>query len=568
MSLAVVAMAFQLQATAAGSLETLTSTGRDVDSAGRLRRAREAQAWFERTRRSHLPWVESSGDRCEVRIGRFCWWYDDRAPVLPPEPSVVSARRDALISDLDSLATLHPGDDWLAGLRIHYRIDAGRHAEADSAARTCRATGWWCAALQGFAAHVRGDAGRADSSFAAALSRMDGPTRCQWTDIHTLLPSDTRDAYESMSCTARESLARRYWLLSRPRLSAPANEWRNEFYARRVQGWIASRTTTPHNMTWGADQEELLLRYGWPDTWGRVRPSGALSSAGEPGIIGHDPSPSFVFAPREALLDSLAIAGDAAWDLRSRLGESRYKPRDVRRIAEVAVQVARFRRDDGMLVAAAWTMRDDSVVAPLARLAASIDDSITIVSEPQPAQRGTSVVRLPGFARLVGIEITDSVSGTLARSRTAFAQERDGALMSLSDILFYRVGAEPASALDSALVHAIPGDTVGRDRPLGVFWETYGLPEVGDSANVAITVQRIDRSWFRSTRQALGIADVDSPLRIGWSDARGAGSPIAPHAISLDLANLPAGRYRVTVSVTPTNGPSALSAREFELRAP
>ena len=568
MPLAVLAMVLQLQGTAAGSAAARSSAARDVDSLGQLRRARDAQAWFERTRRSNLPWVASSGDRCEVRIGRFCWWYDDQAPVLPPEPRVVTMRRDALISDLDSLASLHLGDDWLAGLRIHYRIDAGRHAQADTAAGACRATAWWCAAVQGYAAHVRGDDRRADSSFAAALSRMDEPTRCQWTDIHTLLPSDTRERYESMSCTTRESLARRYWLLSRPRLTAPANEWRNEFFARRVQGWIAARSKTPHNMTWGADQEELLLRYGWPETWGRVRPSGALSSAGEPGIIGHDPSPSFVFAPREELLDSLAVAGDAAWDLRSRFGESRYKPRDVRRIAAVAVQLARFRRDDTVLVAAAYSTSDDSLVSPIARLAASIDDSVTIVGEAQSARRGTSVVRLPGFPRLTGIEITDSVSGTLARSRTTYAPERAGAHTSLSDILFYRVGPEPAPELDSALSRAIPGDTVGRDRPLGLFWETYGLPVIGDSVDVAITVERVDRSWFRSTRQALGIADVDRPLRIRWSDSRGAGSPIAPHAVSLDLTNLSAGRYRVTLSVTPTDGPAALSSREFELRAP
>ena len=568
MALEVLAMILQLQISAGGGAPAASSEMRRIDSLGRFRRAREAQAWFERTRRSNLPWVASSGDRCEVRIGRFCWWYDDQSPVLPPEPRVVSLRRDALISELDSLASLHPGDDWLAGLRIHYRIDAGRYAAADSAAGTCRATPWWCAALQGYAAHVRGDARRADSSFAAARLRMDEPTRCAWTDIHTLLPSDTRERYESMSCTARESLARRYWLLSRPRLSAPANEWRNEFFARRVQGWIAARTKTPHNMTWGADQEELLLRYGWPETWGRVRPSGALSTAGEAGIIGHDPSPSFVFAPHEELLDSVAIAGDAAWDVRSRLGESRFKPRNVRRIAAVAVQLARFRRVDTVLVVAAYTSSDDSLVSPTARLAASIDDSVTIVGETRPARQGTSVVRLPGDPRLAGIEITDSVSGTLARSRVAYAPQRDGGHTSLSDLLFYRVGPEPASELDSALARAIPGDTVGRDRPLGLFWETYGLPAIGDSVDVAVTVERIDRSWLRSTRQALGIADDDSPLRIRWSDSHGIASPVAPHAVSLDLANLPAGRYRVTLSVTPTSGAAAISSREFELRAP
>jgi len=568
MALEVLAMVLQLQISAAGGSTAAPLDTRSVDSLGHLRRARDAQAWFERTRRSNLPWVSSSGDRCEVRIGRFCWWYDEQSPVLPPESRIVTLRRDALIAELDSLASLQPGDDWLAGLRIHYRIDAGRRDAADSAAGTCRATAWWCAAVQGYAAHVRGDARRADSSFTAALSGMDERTRCEWMDIHTLLPSETRERYESMSCPARESLARRYWLLSRPRLSAPANEWRNEFFSRRVQGWIAARSRTPHNMTWGADQEELLLRYGWPESWGRVRPSGSLSTAGEPGIIGHDPSPSFVFAPRKELLDSLAVAGDEAWDVRSRLGESRYKPWNVRRIATIAAQLARFRRHDTVLVVAAYTSSDDSLVSPIARLTASVDDSVTILGEARSAQKGTSVVRLPGLPRLAGMEIVDSVSGTLARNRIAYAPARDVGHTSLSDLLLYRAGPEPASELDSALARAIPGDTVGRDRPLGLFWETYGRSTIGDSVVVAVTVERIDRHWLRSTRQALGITDDDSPLRIRWSDAHGGRAPVAPHAVSLDLANLPGGRYRVTLSVTPTNGAAAASSREFALRVP
>ena len=568
MALEVLAVVLQLQISAAGGSAAAPSGIVRLDSLGRSRRARDAQAWFERTRRSNLPWVTSSGDRCEVRIGRFCWWYDDQSPLLPPESRVVIQRRDALIAELDSLASLQPGDDWLAGLRVHYRIDAGRRDAADSAAGACRATAWWCAAVQGYAAHVRGDARRADSSFTTALSRMDERTRCEWTDIHALLPSETRERYESMSCSAREMFARRYWLLSRPRLSAPANEWRNEFFARRVQGWIAARSRTPHNMTWGEDQEELLLRYGWPESWGRVRPSGALSMSGEPGIIGHDPAPSFVFAPREELLDTLAGASDDAWNVRSHLGESRYRPGSVRRVAAIAVQLARFRRDDTVLVVAAFASSDDSLLSPVARLAASVDDTVTIVGEARSTQSGTSVVRLPRWPRLAGVEIADSASGTLARSRIAYAPALGDAHASLSDLLFYRVGREPATELDSALARAIPGDTVGRDRPLGMFWETYGRTTIGDSVDVAVTVERTDRSWFRATRQALGIADEDSPLRIRWSDAHGGSAPVAPHAVSLDLANLPGGRYRVTLTVTPTDGAAARSSREFELRVP
>ena len=79
-----------------------------------------------------------------------------------------------------------------------------------------------------------------DEHFLAALAEMPDDVRCKWTDIRTLIPGDTRGRYEEMACAARGPIERRYWLLGRPRLSAAANEWRNEFYARRVQSWIAS----------------------------------------------------------------------------------------------------------------------------------------------------------------------------------------------------------------------------------------------------------------------------------------------------------------------------------------
>jgi hypothetical protein len=114
----------------------------------------------------------------------------------------------------------------------------------------------------------------------------------------------------------------------------------------------------------------------------------------------------------------------------------------------------------------------------------------------------------------------------------------------------------------------VPGDTVGRDRPLGIFWETYGLAKDGESVDVAVTVVRIDRSWFRSTRQALGLADDDTPLRVRWTDAQPSGEGIAAHAVSLDLANLPAGRYRLTLSLTPQGGEAVTASRDIRLTEP
>lgn len=566
MHVALLALALQVQTASlvAPPLDVTRTAEAAADSIRDARRARGAQSAFERARRAALPWESGGGGRCDVRIRRFCWWYDEESPTLAPESEKIAQRRSQLIAALDSLAMRRPGDDWLAGMRVYYRVDARRPAAADSAVRECRATQWWCLALLGYVAQTRGDARLADSVFGDALRAMPEERRCDWSDIRTLLPGDARGRYETLSCEARAPIERRYWLLAQPRLGMP-NDWRTEFLSRRVLSWLAERSVSPQGMIWGDDYEELLLRYGWPTAWGRVHTSG-LSTA-EPQIIGHDPSPSFHFGPREELLDSLASAGDDGWETTGHQTGSRYAAIGVRRLAPVATQVARFRRGDSTLVVAAYAASDDSLRAPRAVLAAALDDGSTFSSATDSSERGVSRLLLPGVPRLAGIEIADSVAGTLARSRRLFAADttRSASGLALSDVLLYRGGAELAATLDSALVRAIPGDTVARSRPLAVFWETYGRADTGDSLDVAITVERIDRGWLRVAGQKLGLSDEDAPLRMRWTDSRPPASDATSRSISLDLGNLPAGRYRLSLSLLPATGAPVTTSREVEL---
>jgi hypothetical protein len=163
------------------------------------------------------------------------------------------------------------------------------------------------------------------------------------------------------------------------------------------------------------------------------------------------------------------------------------------------------------------------------------------------------------------VELTDTATGTLARSRTLYAPRRDSARMRLSDLLVFHYRGDPQPVLDSAAAGAVKGEVVSRSEPLGVYWETYGVAGDGDQMATEVTVERIDHGFFRSARQRLGLDDPDSPLRIRWSDARSAVDGIAARAISLDLANLPGGRYRVSLTLTPAGSPVLVSAREIEI---
>ena len=536
------------------------------DSIRDLTRARAAQASFERARRSLLPVSAAGAARCDVHLGRFCWWYDEREPVFPPEPSGIGRRREELLAEFDRLALLYPGDDWLWGMRVYYRVDGRNLAGADSVSRACHATGWWCAALTGYASHALGDAAAAESAFTASVATMPQDVACAWRNIATLLDDDARPLYERTACGERLAMERRYWLVSRPQLAAPANEWQDEFNARRVLVWLGERGATPHLTTWGWDAAELVLRCGWPVSWSRVVNSGVAGA--EPAIVGHDPSPSFAFAPRRILANPALPLADDDWDPGDRGARARYAPRLVRRVAKVVAQFARFRRGDSTLVTAVYAADDDSLRVATAALGAAADDGVIASHRVHFAGPGTLRVMLAGSPVLAGVDVADTTTRILARVRAGFAPSPETGGLAVSDLLVYRGGAEPVTTLDSALSRAVAGDALQRRLPIGIFWETYGLAPEGESVSLEVRVDRLDRSLLRRTRQRLGMAPADTPIRIQWADARPPADRASPHAISLDLGYLDPGRYRITLTVVPLVGPAAATAREITLRDP
>src|SRR5258708_26990023 len=110
------------------SIQALTQSAPRVgiaaaaDSAREVARAHAAQVSFERSRRSLLPPGQSSGGRGDVRLCRFCWWYDGIAPHLPAEREALVQRRLPFVATPDDAAAQHPRADWLAWARVHHRI--------------------------------------------------------------------------------------------------------------------------------------------------------------------------------------------------------------------------------------------------------------------------------------------------------------------------------------------------------------------------------------------------------------------------------------------------------------
>ena len=197
------------------------------DSIRVFRDAREAQIGFERTRRANLP-INNRGTsgRCDVRVGRFCYWWDDGEFEIPAELPRTTAARVRLLDRLANAAATLPGDRWIAGQRVRYLVEAGKFDEALEAASACRAEASWCAALAGFALHTSGRFAGADSAYGVALAAMTEADRCRWTDISLLLPDGARKRYDRLACRDRAPLEARFWALSRPLYLTAANDLR------------------------------------------------------------------------------------------------------------------------------------------------------------------------------------------------------------------------------------------------------------------------------------------------------------------------------------------------------
>src|SRR3982750_3247653 len=100
MAIALLFLALQLRAPLSASAQRPIASVED--SAKIVSHAHAAQAAFERSRRTLLPPGQSGGGQCDIRLGRFCWWYDGCLPHFPPENSTIGVRRAELLAELDA----------------------------------------------------------------------------------------------------------------------------------------------------------------------------------------------------------------------------------------------------------------------------------------------------------------------------------------------------------------------------------------------------------------------------------------------------------------------------------
>lgn len=533
------------------------------DSVALLRRAVSAQAEFERIRRRHLPWTEyRSGNPCDERIGRFCLWHhdedeDDEDWTPPQEPAAVVRARDGLLATLAATAARLPGDHWVAGQRVRYLVDAERTDEARQAARACRAEGWWCLALLGFASHAARDYAAADSAFDAALAVMPAARRRAWTDLRVLLEGPDERAYRRLADAQRTAAERRFWWLADPLWMQPGNDRRSEHFARHVLDLLQPRTKSVENLAWGWDLRELLLRYGWPVGWERMRPNHPLQPE-PPGIVTQYAPNARVFLPAFTFLAEPARIEPAAWPLKVKRARTEYAPVYARRFVELQHQLAVFRRGDSALVVAAYrtpldTLPDDSTAAEAALLVAGDETGeLHVARDSVRAERGALQVRVPPRPAVVSVEVLATPArAARARYGVQLAPLAPGRA-AVSDVLLFDALGPLPNSLEEALPFARPGGCLRPGERVGIYWEAYGLQPDTAGLPVAVSLRRGTGGWARRTAERLGLLGVDEPVQLRWRDAPPGAADAFARAVLLTIPErLDAGDYLLELEVSP-----------------
>src|SRR5262245_16064270 len=428
------ALVLVLMAAVAGPFtRAAAQTAAQTDSA-RVRREMQSRALeYERSLRRYAPyWPSSVPSQCDEYVGRFCLFYDaGTGPTLPAEPKAIVRARDRAITAFTAALALWPGDTLVAAPLVRVLIEGKRAADAVAAARRFVAASpdsIWPPLLLGFALQAEGATAEAQSSFAAALSRMRPSERDDWLDVRYLLAPSERPRYRELKGDVRARYEGHLWRLADPLYLTNGNESQSEHMARQVYARILSRAPVVlGSLSWAADLDELTARFGVPGA--RTQDFNRAATSVEPAITEHYDPAQLTYVPPE-LLESDGIKlfePGAAWPYDTIRARSGYAPTTVRRMNVLEHQISRFPLADSLILRADFRFPFDTAVKLPARVemglfvldsayqvVRSARDTITVSSDTAFA---TISLRLPRSGIAYSLEARELNSRLAARAR-------------------------------------------------------------------------------------------------------------------------------------------------------
>jgi hypothetical protein len=535
----------------------------DVADDQPLREARSAQARFERLRRLQLPMELSAAGygHCDVRVGRYCYWYDSTDVAPEPEHANTLVARGQLLQVLARTSIADPTDAWIAGQRVRYLLEAGDWQEAATFAGSyCRASEWWCGALLGTALHVGQQYTEADAAFTRALAAMPVEKRCAWLDARLVADGTLARRLHPDDCRNQPELLASIWKLGQPLWMTGGNDLRSEHLARHTMAEIMDRAPIVSGYSFGWENRELVLRYGWSEWYSRSHNS--MSAYSSEVITGHTRSPSYYFLPVSLTGDGGGLR-QVTWRLTDSLARSRYAPRHVKRISELPHQLARFARGDSMLLLAAYRTSDASLARDDTRAALALwtGSATEVHGATQTGRIRTVTSAQHAFA---SVEVYGVRSRHAQRARYAIAPLNCDPSWCLSDLMFVEAtNTDSAPEPEFALQHALEEPSIAAGQPLGVYWELQSS-EGRSPIRVSLTITPVRVSVLRRMASTLRLARPVTPVRLQWQTPPR--REREPYQVTMRLPEDLRGRFRVLLVVERDGHAPQSAEREIVVR--
>jgi hypothetical protein len=540
------------------------------------RHARSTARHYERLRVSTAPqrFGGGYGDRCDERIGRFCFWFS--APGTPRRPideeaTRVTAAREGAIHAHRRWFALAPAELDAAGPLIGYLIEADRPAEAVAASRAHA----WAAQrsaesllLLGLALHYTRDFVAAEEAFDSARARSTARERRRLDDLSVLLSSAESSLYRRLTDPERARYEETYWALSDPWLMVPGNERRSAHYARHTWARILSRAPNVEGkLRWGRDHAEILLRYGLSTGRQRVVETVSIANNRISLVEWFDPR-RVALAPPDLLTGGIPSAPPAGVrpEIERDTVRSHYAPLGMRRTRGLVVQPSVFPGPERGVVRVDALMPPDSVeprvpVSPrglmvlLDTLGREVargsvtprirSDSMTVLAAELAVPPGTYIYRM---------EMRDDSTGLGALAQYRIHVPAPAGL-TVSDLLvtFPATAEVPRSRTESSF-EASPGLVMPPGQNVGLYAEVSGLQTQHQRGwfDVQWWVEGADdpgllrRAAHWLGRRA-GLLDEDEPTRVAWSETASSEAQVV--FLTLSLTDMEPGLHRLGLLV-------------------
>jgi tetratricopeptide (TPR) repeat protein len=546
------------------------------DSVAIFRAVRSRQLAFERFRRENFPDAEARTQRidCADVIGRFCYNHSEELSNWGPEDDAVLAARTVLIAAFDTAVAWQPGDEWIARQRIRYLVEAGEHDKALEIVEQCALSDTWeCYALAGYVQHHAELFAAAESFFDQALHAMPEETRCEWTNITSILPEEIAEDYSESTCEERLISNKRLWWLADPLYLIQGNERRSEHFSRMVLNRMLQRAESGFGI-WETDLRELLTRYGWPAEWENVMVGRNGAWQEEAVVSRHLPS-ARSFIPISRVFRDPTTTKWFEWPLDEDEARSRYAPS----YAEVfdyleTHQVVPFRRADSSIVVAAfnwqWDEMPDSVQIDWATVLTENDSApMTVVDGVSPTGRVSTIMSGGLDPAVMSVEALSADNERAARIRFGIAPpEIPDEGLGISQILLFDPPSPLPLEVSDVARHALSSSILAPGSQLGLYWEVYGLSEGTDSLTTTVTVVKGGRNLFSRLAGGIGLGGSGAEVAIDWTEPTGASVFALPHSVGIDLAGLEPGNYAVRVEAVSSGGDRITMEQPIEIRRP